>query len=361
MMYNIKYTGNLSWLVPNTILYVRHGSHAYGLATPESDEDFKGVAIPPVEYYLGFVNRFDQAEIKSDNQDSVIYNIQKFFKLAADCNPNIIEVLWVNEEDQLIVTDAGRTILDHREKFLSKKALYTFSRYAMSQLKRIKRHRKWLLEPPTHAPTRQEFGLPEKPMMARNQIDTALSFISKQVDSWEMNLQDFTPAQRQFIMDLFEKILTQMSIGQNEKWKAAAGLMGFETNFLEVLEKEKQYKSARDNWKSFQNWKKNRNPTRAAMEAKSGYDAKHAQHLVRLYSMGEEILSTGQVIVKRPDRAELLAVRNGQWTYEELLEWTVAKEQKLREIAQTSSLPRQPDRDFLDSVCRRVIVDYHRR
>jgi len=37
-----------------------------------------------------------------------------------------------------------------------------------------------------------------------------------------------------------------------------------------------------------------------------------------------EILSTGQVIVKRPDCDELLAIRDGAWQYERLLSWAEA-------------------------------------
>lgn len=35
-----------------TILLVASGSHAYGTATPTSDRDFKGIFIPPMDYYL---------------------------------------------------------------------------------------------------------------------------------------------------------------------------------------------------------------------------------------------------------------------------------------------------------------------
>ena len=35
------------------ILKVLSGSHAYGLATPTSDFDYRGIAIPPIEYFHG--------------------------------------------------------------------------------------------------------------------------------------------------------------------------------------------------------------------------------------------------------------------------------------------------------------------
>ena len=43
---------------------------------------------------------------------------------------------------------------------LTKKVQQTFHGYAMAQLKKIKTHRSWLLNPPTKKPSREDFGLP---------------------------------------------------------------------------------------------------------------------------------------------------------------------------------------------------------
>lgn len=95
---NQRLAGVLAWWVPQrTILLTRAGSHAYGLATPESDLDLRGIVIPPKEYFLGFWHRFAQAE--STGPDLVIYDIRKFFHLAAACNLSIIELLWTAAED----------------------------------------------------------------------------------------------------------------------------------------------------------------------------------------------------------------------------------------------------------------------
>lgn len=59
---------------------------------------------------------------------------------------------------------------------------------------------------------------------------------------------------------------------------------------------------------------------RAELEAQHGYDTKHAMHLVRLLRMGEEILSTGRVNVRREDADELMAIRKGALSYDQLLE-----------------------------------------
>jgi len=90
--------------------------------------------------------------------------------------------------------------------------------------------------------------------------------------------------------------------------------------FKEFLQNHDQY------W----TWKKNRNKSRSVLEEEFGYDTKHAMHLVRLLRMGEEVLTTGQIIVKRPDAAELLAIRNGSMTYEEIVEYAEGMDNNIK-------------------------------
>src|ERR1044072_8096814 len=133
-----------------TILKVKHGSHAYGTNVVTSDVDVKGVCIEPLSHQLGFLHSFEQHELmasRGHSHDLVIYSLKKFAKLAADCNPNIIEVLHVDDSDVLFIDEFGDRLREIRDEFLSKKAKFTFSGYAHAQLKRIKTHRAWLLDP----------------------------------------------------------------------------------------------------------------------------------------------------------------------------------------------------------------------
>lgn len=70
---------------------------------------------------------------------------------------------------------------------------------------------------------------------------------------------------------------------------------------------------------------------------------KHAMHIVRLLRMGEEVLRDGVVNVRRPDAAELLAIRSGEWSYEELLDWAEQQDAKLDAIMKSSPLPTKVD------------------
>ena len=127
-------------------------------------------------------------------------------------------------------------------------------------------------------------------------------------------------------------------------------------NFLYILDREKAYLQARRQWEQYQNWKKTRNPVRAEIEAKYGYDCKHASQLVRLLRECEEILTTGQVFVKRPDAEELKSIRNGAWTYDALIEWAEQQEQKLEGLYRNCKiLPHSPDYNKIDALCIQLV------
>ena len=356
-MTTFPYRGNLDWLEANTILLAKHGSHAYGTATPESDLDIKGIAVPPSKYFLGYLERFEQAT--QNEPDLVIFDIRKFFSLAADCNPNIIEVLWVADEDILRTTLFGDRIREHRDLFLSKKARHTFSGYAMSQLKRIKGHYKWSKDPPKAPPVRGDYGLPERTVVPADQLAIAQSMIQKKLDSWEFReLEDVDEATRIGIVNSMAEVLAELNLTANEKFRAAGRSLGLSDDFMAVLEQERRYNTAAKEWEAYRNWQKNRNPARAALEAKYGYDCKHAGHLVRLLKMCREILETGKVLVKRPDREELLAIRNGAWSYEQVLEWAEQQDRDMEAAYKVSTLPHGPDRKALDTLCQSIVQDF---
>jgi len=66
-------------------------------------------------------------------------------------------------------------------------------------------------------------------------------------------------------------------------------------------------------------------------------------HTFRLLDMAKEILATGQIIVKRPNRAELLSIRKGEWLYDDLIQMAEEKMQEVEKAYQLSALPEAPD------------------
>ncbi len=344
---------HLSWMDKGIALLVRHGSHAYGTNIATSDEDFKGVCIPTKKYFFGTMHKFEQAELKAPNPDTVIYDIRKFFNLAAANNPAIIEVLFVAPEDQLLVNYLGQAIIDNRDKFLSKRIRYSFAGYAHSQLNRIKLHRGYLLNPPKGYPTRAEMGLPEQSLIPHDQLLAAEADIQKELDKFNFDfLEEVSEPVKVGLRNIMTEMLAVLKITTEDQWLSAARQIGLSDNFIEIMQKERAYKNLKSQWDKYQEWKKNRNPERAAMEAKFGFDGKHALHLIRLLRVCKEVLSTGKVIVKRPDREELLAIRHGGWTYDQLVEEAEKLDAEAGELYTSSSvLPKTPDFEYLDQLC----------
>jgi predicted nucleotidyltransferase len=332
-----------------------HGSHAYGLNTPESDNDYKGVAIPPKEYFTGYLNRFEQLE-QREPDDRVIYDIRKFFKLAANCNPNIIEVLFCDDSEVVTITKEGEELRACRDYFLSKKARYTFLGYAFAQLKRIKSHRAWLLNPPKGKPERTHFGLPERNLISSDQMGAFISLTADLIKGTieEAKLSAETRAELQKMNP--HALLNDMT---DVQWKGIQELTGVSDNMIEAAMREKRYRAALQHWESYLNWKKTRNPKRAVLEAKCGFDGKHASHLVRLVRMGREILTEGKVIVKRPDREELIAIKNGEWTFDQVMAEIDGMDKQFDIYYKASILPKTPNHKVLNAACQGIIERYH--
>ena len=103
------------------VIFSTHaGSHLYGTSTPESDQDFRGVIIPPVSYFFG-LDKFEQCEDAESlgfaaGTDVCYFDIRKFVQLAAKGNPNILHLLWTNEPQ----TSFGQVLQDMRQHFITK-------------------------------------------------------------------------------------------------------------------------------------------------------------------------------------------------------------------------------------------------
>lgn len=340
----------------DTIFLTITGSQAYGTSTPESDLDLRGVAIMrDKKYYLGFNSHFEQ--YSTNEPDLTIYNLQKAFHLMANCNPNMIELLFVDDKSIQKITKYWERILEHKEKFLSKKARFSYTGYAFAQMKRIKTGRNWLLSPPTKKPERSDYGLPEEKLLKKEDLGAfnwvLVHLLKDSIDY--LNFSDETKEELQesnFIGRIQQKGVPESAFDQVQK------ITGASDEWMTTMQKEQAYMNAKRQWSAYMSWKESRNKKRAVLEEKFGYDTKHALHLVRLARTGYEVLTTRKLIVRRPDAEELLAIRNGAWTYEQLEEYLENMQEKINAAYDDSALPHSPDRPFLDNLCSEIIEEY---
>lgn len=239
---------------------------------------------------LGSTN-FEQWQRLNDKEDIEIYGLTKFFVLSLDANPNLFDVLWAPPETWLVHTETWQHIYDNRYAFLSTKVRHTFSGYAHSQLKRLQTHRGWLMNPPDHRPEPAEYDC---------------------------------------------KLVTDNKGGQTVEGPD--------------LQSKRKYEAACLHWEQYQNWLKNRNPKRATLERDFGMDLKHAGHLVRLLLKAQSILSTGDYNPRLNDDeiALVLAVKNGEWSYERLIDWAYMTDAAVQTMP--SDLPQKPDRKLAEQI-----------
>ena len=364
----------------HTHLLTVAGSRAYGIHTDASDVDVKGVAIPPAVYYHGVSRTFEQADDAGPIQvflpdmtdeeraisarvklEGSVYELRKFLRLAASANPNIFDVLFCRDQEIRVLTPLGAKLREHRGLFLSARARYTFAGYAASQLKRIKLHRRWLLNPPRKEPLRADYDLPAQTLIPRDQLAAANAAVRKRIDSWELDFGALEPAEVLRIQGSIEHALTEVFATGGDQWTSAARAIGLSENLMYVMQKEREYSSARREWEAYQSWKKHRNRARAALEAEHGFDSKHGSHLYRLQKMCGEIIETGEVHVWRGDMdAETIRdIRQGRWSYDRLVEWSEAEEEALnaRMKAGPVAVPKKPDTAAIDALCCELIEE----
>ena len=152
------------------IFLTKTGSRLYGNFTEDSDWDYRGIFIEKVEDKISIINKplkkiggvtedgnviYDILKSKGLNiektTDIEIYELSRFIELAMESNPNILDLLCSNINNAVYVNDLGKKLLENKSLFLSKKIKDSFSGYALSQLKKMNGHKKWIVEfPDTH-------------------------------------------------------------------------------------------------------------------------------------------------------------------------------------------------------------------
>lgn len=292
------------------------GSYAYGTQIEgQSDRDERGVFIAPPSRILSCTQSIGQ--IEDETEDTTIYELQKFMKLAANNNPNLIELLYTEDESTLFIHPAWSMIRANRHLFLSKKARHTFSGYAMAQLHRIKGHHKWITNPqPEQHPRLGDYC---KVVLSDGSVTSDPETIRKL--SAECFLVE-TFGRSQFrIFKSPEFFADKLGFFANDELqvcpinvhddvlKDRAEYVGF------LIVNFDEFKKDHKNWKDYWSWKNNRNEARAKLEEQYGFDC---------YSADTEFLTeSGWKLfddIHTHDRLATLNQSNHQIEYQEYIE-----------------------------------------
>jgi uncharacterized protein len=380
-----------------TIFLTLAGSQAHGTARVGSDVDIRGVCLLPLQERLSLFRLYDQFEgalpesllrlvmpaISAHatagrafdvKNETVIFETAKFLRLCTDANPNALEILFADPRDWLLDTPPWRLIYERRHIFLTKRVQHTFYGYAQAQLRRIRTHRSWLLHPPQRRPDRADFGLSDTSTLLthddRNRFEQRIAEVLRTYEIDDIEMPSATRiAVHERVQNLREDLLMLLvsqsaAVGntnaapdsrrqvEDSARAVAAHALRIPADVFAALTSERRYRDAVRHWDSYQTWLRERNPARAELERHHGYDTKHAMHLVRLMRMGIEALTDGDLHVRRRDAADLVAIRDGALSFDELEKQTDALQEDMQRAATATTLPSDVDRESVDRMFR---------
>ena len=101
-----------------------------------------------------------------------------------------------------------------------------------------------------------------------------------------------------------------------------------------------------------------KNVHRAAIQEKYGYDTKYAMHVIRLYGEAKELMETGRITLPRPNKDELIAIRQGKYALSEIRQMGKDLEADAVAASAKSPLPESVDRDRISRLVTQIHLDF---
>jgi len=315
-----EFLRNNEHLGNNIILLTVGGSHAYGTSIETSDFDCRGIALERKQELIGLSN-FEIFE--NHETDTVIYAFRKIINLLLNCNPNVIEILGVNDDQLFTITEEGKLLRDNIDLFLTKKCINSFGGYSSAQLKRLQ-----------NALARDSYPQPEKEKHILQSIDATMRHIINEFIDYNkygnMNLY----------VDKSRKADMETEIYMDIELKKFP-LRDFTSIYNSMHEVVKQYGKLNS-----RNKKKD-----------EGHLLKHSMHLLRLLDMGTEILEGKGVHTYRPNKDFLLDIRNGKYSYEEIFKFANERDIRFKYASDNTELPSKPNYKKIEE----LVIEINRR
>ena len=99
---------------------------------------------------------------------------------------------------------------------------------------------------------------------------------------------------------------------------------------------------------------------RKALVEKYGYDCKNGAHLLRLLRMGIEFLTTGEMQVDRPEKHQLIEIKQGLWSLEKVQKQAEKLFETMEYAYINSKLKAEPDYDEINKLLLGITEEYLR-
>lgn len=362
------------------------GSQLYNTALPDgqSDTDYGGVYIADTDTLLGLSENYEP-QISDEKHDTTYYELGRWVELLMKANPNALESLFV-PEDKIIgdIHPAVQLIRENRDLFVTKEVIKSTSGYAYSQVKRARGHNKKCVNPVTERKEVLDFcytfkgqgSQSMKEFLAEQGLDQkycGLVNIPNMKDVYgvyydfaahlkfetnvDNNVKIITWIHKEFGSDYFMPILNRRKTnnffgysgivhpdGKSNEVRLSSIPKG-EKPICFMTYNQQGYESHCKRYKEYQEWLRDRNEQRYASNGNSNYDRKNMAHTVRLLHMGKELAENkGFNVVRTWDRDMILDIRNGKYTYDEIMKYVDKTYNEMMALYDTCTLPETVDK-----------------
>lgn len=321
------------------VFKVISGSTSFGLNTPTSDIDIRGVYILPWEDRI----RQDAVDqIADGTNDETYWEISKFFYELSKANPQALEMLYSPDE---CILEGKEYLYKIRAEmnFVTRRCEKTFVEYAKGQIARARGLNKKVFNPQaafapkvldfcyvampngTAAPVKEwlkthendDYGSDQKwySLAAIDHIDMGYAIYGQ--PKTERDVQGLAEHEWRWAYGIVRDENTSGDIQLNSipKGKPVLAFMFYNKN---------AYSKACKEHAEFKEWEKKRNPERyeTTLAHGQGYDAKNMMHCIRLLFTARDIAMTHRVVVSRKNERDfLLNIKQGGWSYDDALSY----------------------------------------
>jgi predicted nucleotidyltransferase len=326
----------------NLILFeVISGSKSFGLNTPTSDTDIKGVYYLPLNEFYG-LNYIPQ--ISNETNDEVYYEIGRFVELLIRNNPNILEILATPEDCILYKHPLMEQL--QIEDFLSKLCKDSFAGYAITQIKKARGLKKKIVNPME----KEKKSLLDFCYILKGYNSVAVPQWLKENNYIQENCGLINMPNSKGMYALFydsENSLGYKGIVQkttsNEVSLSSIPKEENEIGYLSC--NQDGYSKYCKEYTEYWDWIEKRNEDRYNTNQQHGknYDSKNMMHTIRLLQTAEQILASGKLNIRVSNRAELLDIKAGNREYDDLLEMADGLIASIENLYTTSTLPESPN------------------
>jgi hypothetical protein len=376
------------------------GSQAYGTQTPQSDIDKKFIYILPEENIYG-MDYIPQINV---NADYVGYEIRRFLELLDSNNPTILELLNTPEDCLISKHPVFDIILENKDRFISKVCKNSFGGYATQQIKKARgmnKKQNWEKEKVTRKDILDfcnviegHKSVPMKEFLSRRPHDQKFCGVVNIPNARDMYALYYDEeADRCFNPLLSEEYREERKAYLKEQGRSFGfGFKGIvkkgeganvaESNQLRLssIPKKDQlggkmkpiaifsynkdgYTRHCKDFREYEEWLENRNTQRWVDVESHGQqiDGKNLMHCKRLISMAVEIAEGKGIIIRRPDAQELLKIRRGEISLEELIDWAEEQIENMDSLFENSDLPDKPEAGLANELLVKIRKEFYKK